>query len=103
MLPKIGMDIGASERFITITKLKEKGVHLNTGVTVTGINEEAVIGTRASETLTFVADQVVVAAGMKKNNAINNTIGEVYAIGDCVEPRRIGEAVKEGYKIGLRI
>ena len=103
MLPKIGMDIGASERFITITKLKEKGVHLNTGVTVTGINEEAVIGTRASETLTFVADQVVVAAGMKKNNAINNTIGEVYAIGDCVEPSRIGEAVKEGYKIGLRI
>jgi hypothetical protein len=30
-------------------------------------------------------------------------VREFYAIGDCVEPKRIGEAVKSAYRTALRI
>ena len=107
MLPKIGIDIGASERFITVNKLKKKGIHLETGVTVSEITEGEVLGMKAAEKFALSTDQVVIAAGMQKNDGIignlNGRMKEVYAIGDCVEPRRIGEAVKEGYRIGLKI
>ncbi len=107
MLPKIGIDIGASERFITVNKLKKKGIRLEIGVTVSEITEEEVLGMKAAEKFAVSADQVVIAAGMQKNDGIIDRLKggmkEVYAIGDCVEPRRIGEAIKEGYRIGLRI
>lgn len=107
MLPKIGIDIGASERFITINRLKRLGIHIETGVSVIEITDSEVIANRANEQLAFRADQVVIATGMKRDDylykAVQNILNEVYSIGDCVEPRRIGEAVKEGYRIGLRV
>ncbi len=39
MLPKIGMDIGAAERFLTVNKLKKLGVRMETGVSVVEITD----------------------------------------------------------------
>ncbi|MCX6001138.1 MAG: FAD-dependent oxidoreductase [Chloroflexi bacterium] len=107
MLPKIGMDIGAAERFITVNKLKRLGVRMETGVAVVEITDSGVRANRANEQLVFKADRVVLATGMQRDDylykAIRKRLNEVYSIGDCVEPRRIGEAVKEGYRTGLKV
>ena len=77
------------------------------GISVIEITDSEVRARRANEQLVFKADQVVIAAGMKRDDhlykAVQNALNEVYSIGDCVEPRRIGEAVKEGYRIGLKV
>ena len=56
---------------------------------------------------TLEADTVVIAAGTRPNNALvdelKKTVPEAYAAGDCVEPRSILEAMREGYLAGLSI
>jgi 2-enoate reductase len=51
----------------------------------------------------FDADTVVLAVGMQSNNeipleALAGRIPEVYAIGDCVRPRHVMNAIWEGYR-----
>jgi len=50
---------------------------------------------------------VILAAGAKSDDKlfeqIKGKIKEVYKVGDCVEPRQIGEAVEEGMRIGMSL
>jgi 2-enoate reductase len=51
----------------------------------------------------FDADTVVLAVGMQSNNeipleALTGRVPEVYAIGDCVRPRHVMNAIWEGYR-----
>ena len=50
------------------------------------------------------ADTIVIAVGMKCNSEmirdINDKVCEVYAIGDCAEPRKLLSAIWEGYRKG---
>jgi pyruvate/2-oxoglutarate dehydrogenase complex dihydrolipoamide dehydrogenase (E3) component len=52
----------------------------------------------------FDGDQVIIAIGAKPENSlfqeIKGKMEHVYAIGDCVEPRGIQEAISEGAMIG---
>ena len=52
-------------------------------------------------------DTVVVAVGAKSDiklwESIKEIVPEIYLVGDCVEPRRIRDAVSEGHRIGMLI
>jgi hypothetical protein len=37
------------------------------------------------------------------STALAGKLPEAYSIGDCVEAKRIGEAVKDGYRVALRL
>jgi len=107
MLPKIGMDIGPTERFIMISSLREKGVDLQVAVQATGISAAGVEAACDGNTRLFEADTVIIATGMQPDNelftALEGKLPEVYSIGDCVEAKRIGEAVKDAYRIALKL
>lgn len=49
-------------------------------------------------------DKVVLAVGLISQatlyQQLEGKVPEMYLIGDCVEPRRVGEATRESYKIG---
>jgi len=52
----------------------------------------------------LVTDTVVVSCGMeshgnKLQTAIQDRVPELYTIGDCVEPRKIINAIWEGFRI----
>ena len=53
------------------------------------------------------ADTVAYALGMKANSTLGlrAAAGEipVYEAGDCVEPRNVNEAIKEGFMMAMRI
>ena len=55
----------------------------------------------------FPADTVILAVGLKPVNelvqVLKEKIPECYAIGDCVEPRKVFQAIHEGSMIGRRI
>lgn len=52
---------------------------------------------------TLEADTVVLAMGLRSDegllDALRDTVPEVYTIGDCVEPRKVINAIWEGFRI----
>ena len=55
----------------------------------------------------IAADTIVIAAGSTANNdlsqALEGKVRELHSVGDCVEPRRILEAIREGWKAANEI
>lgn len=70
-----------------VLKITKKGVEL--------VNEK-------KEPFSLAADTVVIARGMKPDHAELESslrgIPEVFMIGDCIEPRRVYDAMQEGYR-----
>ena len=50
---------------------------------------------------------MILAVGYRKNDdlfkALEGKVSEVYCIGDSSEPRRIMDAINEGYRTGLSL
>jgi 2,4-dienoyl-CoA reductase (NADPH2) len=107
MLPKMGMDIGPTERFIMLSSLREKGVALQVNAEAKGISDAGVEAVCDGNARLFEADTVIIATGMQPNNELVAGLAgkppEVYSIGDCVEAKRIGEAVKDAYRVALKL
>ena len=53
------------------------------------------------------ADTVVVAAGSEPDRQflerMQGTVSEIFVVGDCIKPRRVLEAIAEGFKVGVKI
>jgi 2,4-dienoyl-CoA reductase (NADPH2) len=107
MMERVGTDIGPTERFIILSSLKKQGVALEARTRAVEITRAGVIAFQNGNTRLFAADTVIVATGMQPYNELSpglaGMVREFYAIGDCVEPKRIGEAVKSAYRTALRI
>ncbi len=105
-------------RMILVDRLKNKGVRLvpNTQYMLAtppgtrihvrgGITSMAEIAADAMKNIK--ADTYVIATGATANTdlaqALEGKVSEVKTAGDCVEPRRILEAVKEGWKAALEL
>jgi len=105
-------------RMILIDRLTNKGVRLIPGVQYMlatdtglrihvrgGITSMAEIAADAMKNV--VADTIVIAAGSTPDTdlaeALKGKAPQVVSVGDCVEPRRILEAVREGWRAGMEI
>ncbi len=107
MLPRIGADIGPSNRWITLMHLVEAGVVMKPKSKVIGFTPSGVEFHCAETTELLEADTVILAVGLKPDDALSahlqGMIPEVYSIGDCVQPRRLGEAIEEGLDVARKV
>jgi len=107
MLARVGNDIGVTDRFATMIRLREAGIRMKANTKVVKITEEGVEATRDGATEFFEGDTVVLATGMKANNKLakklEHKVATLYSIGDCVEPHRITEAIENGFRIATQI
>jgi 2,4-dienoyl-CoA reductase-like NADH-dependent reductase (Old Yellow Enzyme family)/thioredoxin reductase len=107
MLDKVAGDMGPTLRWRLLARLKEGGVRIETKVRVTGIMEGGVECFRDGQKMFFEADAVILAAGMKPNDLTGqplNSKGAVfYQIGDCLQPRKLGEAILEAFSAAAKI
>ncbi|MFC1981241.1 FAD-dependent oxidoreductase [Chloroflexota bacterium] len=106
-LKRIGNDIGLSTRWVVLKRLRETGVVMETGVEIVEVTAGGVRAIKSGSSEFFEGDTVVLAVGMETNNKLLNDLKSeftnVYAIGDCIKPRMITEAVKEGLYMGIKI
>jgi 2,4-dienoyl-CoA reductase (NADPH2) len=106
---KIGYDIGASERFHTTSDLKKApNVRLEPSSQITEINDQGIKVRREDTTeYHYEADTVSVTLGFEKNMDLFSQLQgkgpTVKAAGDCVNPRRMADATKEGYLAAIEI
>jgi NADH dehydrogenase FAD-containing subunit len=79
-----------------------------TGAKCQEINEKfVIITTKEGKEQNIEADSVVLAVGAKADikllKSLKDLAPEIHLVGDCVEPRRIIDAVSDGHRIGLAI
>jgi 2,4-dienoyl-CoA reductase-like NADH-dependent reductase (Old Yellow Enzyme family)/thioredoxin reductase len=85
--------------------LARKKVEMLIGVKYEGCDSEGpIVRTEAGELRNLRADTYIMAAGARSNSglvsALKERFGSVYVIGDSLEPRRIRDAIAEGFEAG---
>jgi 2-enoate reductase len=83
--------------------LEDGNVNVLTNTSVLEITDEGAIIDHDRGQEEIEADTIVVAVGLEVKSRLQDElegkIPEVYAIGDCVKPRRVLEAIWEGFRI----
>jgi 2-enoate reductase len=87
---------------------QKKGVTMMTGVKSMEITDEGlIITTKEGEKEKIEADSIVhtspLAADISLFESLKGKVPEVYAIGDCKEPRMIVDAIADGWQIARSI
>ncbi|HEX2164853.1 MAG TPA: FAD-dependent oxidoreductase, partial [Thermoanaerobaculia bacterium] len=106
--PEVGRDLNAISRGALLARLAELGVEVLPGTELVAVVPGgAAVRTAAGEHRELPADTVALALGARSDNALvrqlKGKVKELYALGDCLKPRKIGEAIHEGHRVGLRI
>ena len=105
---EMALRVGPTLRDFFLDRLWQKGVALLTEIRYNEVTPEGlVVMTKEGERKTIKADTIVLAAGAIPDRMlyqeVKGKVSETYLAGDCVEPRRIREAIADGYRIGLEI
>lgn len=100
--------LNPSPRMALLARLAQKGVKLLTGVTYERISEEGlVIINPEGQREVIPADTIVIAAGTRPNRdlarVLYSRVPEIKVIGDAQEPRKVRDAISEGYNAALTI
>lgn len=94
-------------RTYELRKLREAGVTIMTKTLVREITKEGVVLDDNGKPKTLPADTVVLAVGARSDRELVEALStgkmEVYAVGDCVAPRKIVEATSQGFHVGCWI
>ena len=100
---EIARDMTDISRLAFFERLSEQDVEIRTGVRLEAVNDSGiVVSDRSGVKSEIKGDTVVLAGGLTPNRKLFDELAqvpelEVYAIGDCVEPRTILEAIHEGH------
>ncbi len=89
-------------------RMSKANVKWFTGMRATEITDDGVVCLDSKwQKHTFSGDMVILAVGLKSVNglaeAMRGKVSECYTIGDCVEPRKVFNAIHEGSLIARRI
>lgn len=107
VLDVIAGDSPIRTRPFLVSRLDRLGVKVFTGVSHEELADEGVLITVSGKKTVLPADTVVCACGTRPENtlyaSLRGKLAEVYEVGDCIEPRRIMDAVSEGALAGQRI
>jgi 2-enoate reductase len=102
----VARDAFKANREYLLEMLADAGVKILTDSTVLEKDNDGLIigsGDRMRGKMKVRADSVICAVGFQPHNdlagPLRDKVPEVYAIGDCVQPRKVMHAVWEGYRL----
>jgi len=108
MLDELALDLEPRSRQSLLSLLKAGGVDILTGWKLEKIEEgEIYLINRNQNKKTIKGDSLILALGLRSNQELGQTFkdnfNEVCMIGDCLEPRKIYQAIHEGAFVGRTI
>ncbi len=107
MAARIAGNVGRSARWSLIKSLRLHGVEFRPETTLIEITNDSVIvqGSRGRESIP--ADTVVLAVGARPQRSLAENISlngtKIILIGDAKSPRKISDAVREGFEEALKV
>jgi 2,4-dienoyl-CoA reductase (NADPH2) len=107
IVERLADNAGRSSRWVLMKNLRLAGVESRLGTKLVEITDDAVIVETAEGRESIVADTVIMAVGSKSLNHLAGEAGmagvETVVIGDAKSPRKIAEAIREGFEEALKI
>jgi 2,4-dienoyl-CoA reductase (NADPH2) len=107
IVERLADNAGRSSRWVLMKNLRLAGVESRLGTKLVEIIDDAVIVETAEGRESIVADTVIMAVGSKSLNHLAGEAGmagvETVVIGDAKSPRKIAEAILEGFEEALKI
>jgi 2,4-dienoyl-CoA reductase-like NADH-dependent reductase (Old Yellow Enzyme family)/thioredoxin reductase len=109
MLNDVALDAEPVTRKLLLKRLKEKNVKILTNSIIFEIKEGEILimDTKSNRRENIKAENVVLSLGTRANDKLfkelKGKLKELYAIGDCVKPRKIIDAIYEGFHTALEI
>ena len=107
MLKKLGQDIGTSTRWTILQDVSRMGIKTLTRTQAKEITPQGVVAERDGKEMILKGDTVVIAAGARSDNKVyeelRGQIADLHLIGDAKSPRKVLEAVAEGFEAGASI
>lgn len=107
MLPKAGKDVGKSTKWILMANLDRYGVSIKTSTKVVSIEGKTLHFDEEGKTEKKDFDTIIMASGSKPRNKIYDeieTLGIPYtAVGDCIKPGKINDAIHGGFLAAMAI
>jgi pyruvate/2-oxoglutarate dehydrogenase complex dihydrolipoamide dehydrogenase (E3) component len=108
MLEELALDLEPRSRLALLQLLEERGVEILTNWKLERIEDDRVLLVgRDWKELEVAVESVILALGLESNQELlkplRESFGEVYVVGDCVEPRKIYQAIHEGAFAGRAI
>jgi 2,4-dienoyl-CoA reductase (NADPH2) len=107
MLDRLGGNFGKTTRWTMLQDLKRYGVVSRTGARVEAITAEGVMLAGASGPELLPADTVVLAAGTRAENSLQDVCTELgipcRVIGDAGKPAMVFDAVHQGHRSGNEV
>jgi len=105
MLPEVATDVPFFGRASFVNRLEDSGITILTNSRIVRIEDNGLTAMDEDQKeLRIKGDRVILAMGLVAQSELyeklKGSVPEVYMIGDCVEPRRVGEATHDGYRIG---
>jgi len=102
-LSNVAYDVFTTNRMVLLKLLDEAGIDILTNTKVLEITDDGItIADGCSNRDTLRADTVVLAVGLKPDrrllDMIEDKVPKAYAIGDCVQPRKVINAIWEGFR-----
>ncbi len=107
LLPRLATNMARTTRWVLMKDLAAHNVRMITQARVTAITDQGVEIDRNGVREMLAADCVVMATGAVSCRELYERLCEkgrnVYLVGDAKEPRRIVEAIQEGFQTALEI
>jgi len=107
MLKDVALDVNPFIRKSLLKRLQELKVSFIVNTKVIQIDQDYVRGVTNGEERNFRGDSFIVAMGMESERTLGASLKkdllEYYEAGDCLKPRKLMEAIHEGFALGLII
>jgi len=107
MLKDVALDVNPFVRKSLLKRLQELKVSFIVNTKVIQIDQDYVRGVTNGEERNFRGDSFIVAMGMESERTLGASLKkdllEYYEAGDCLKPRKLMEAIHEGFALGLII
>jgi 2,4-dienoyl-CoA reductase-like NADH-dependent reductase (Old Yellow Enzyme family)/thioredoxin reductase len=107
MLDEIAQDAGPLNRARLKEELKETEIEVKCNTKLVRVHEKGVTVEGEKGPYEIPAETIVLALGATSQNALlqnlEGKVPEVYSVGDCVSPRKMIDAIHEGFEVGSKI
>ena len=107
LLGKMAENVGKTSRWSLLKSLRLMGVNLRPGASLVEITDDEVIVQAGDKREAIAADTVVLAVGVGPVNDLSRQAEDmgvgIVTIGDASRPRRMTDAIREGFEEALKI
>lgn len=106
-LMKKGAPICHSNKEMLVDLLEQNGVQIRTNTKLSEVTDVGVVVSTDDGSEVMEAEKVVLAIGLKENSEIyeslRSELADIYELGDSKDPRRIMDAIWDGYGVAREI